>query len=165
MKKFLSIYYMVVLILLSSAVLICTSGCSMIDYGRDWNIASKLGTVDLYYSADFDGLETPKEIADFLKDHITYEMQDDYSRSPREVYESGKGDCKDFTRLFLNIYFLNTGIKAQFGVGSIDERTVANGGKTNHAFVVIDRRAFEPQTGRYTDYEIGYIYSFDEIFN
>lgn len=97
-----------------------------------------------------------------------YEGINNYYQSPTETIERGKGDCDDMVILFLNIAYVELGIKCSMvGVNYEDgSRTVVNGGIVDHFAVGYNGEYFDAKSinRKYNPSDIGYEYKFNEIF-
>lgn len=120
----------------------------------------------LYYSQDFESLKNEDDIYRYISARVKYRRPDSrFVSGPQETLESGYGDCKALTVLYMNIAFF--ALDRKYSAGAVDtSRTVVNGGIVDHCIVVRpDGSMLDPQIGNTVHYELGYIYSFDEIFS
>lgn len=148
-------------IILLSIVIILFVGCDM---AHDVFFNIELGYHKIYRNDAFDGLDTAFECGQFLKANIKYVSRiGQLTQSPQETWEKKSGCCRDFSVLFCNIMFINTGIK--WDAVAVDhglKRTIVNGGDTNHVIVCRGKTYIEPQHGSIVEYEkYGYLCDFD----
>lgn len=125
---------------------------------------------NLYYLQEWEYLTDPYEIIGWIKNHVVYKAEpyrEDYWQDPEETLLLGTGDCEDFVILFMNIYYISTGIKTDMALVDMYEffRDIGEGGDANHALVLLENnRTIDPQTGIYWNFSIKYIMYFDDIF-
>lgn len=145
-------------------VLFVLVGCSPICEIADLMYSDMIRT-ELYYSEDFSNLICYEDICDYLDNTVEYEVvPDDETLTIEEFLTSGKGDCLYYSLAFLDIAYIQLNEKCSV-VFVNASRSVVNGGLVNHAVVQLpDGRLLEPQNGSIVNYEVDYIYSFDEIF-
>jgi len=83
--------------------------------------------------------------------------------------KTGRGICVTYAILFINVAHFTLGI--DFGFASADtanstQRSVIEGGFPNHAIVSLNGQLYSAYTGlAITDYDAGYYYLFNQIFN
>ena len=138
-------------------------GCSLVNNYYDSEIENLLDGKQLYYG-DFEEIKTVQEIGYYLIQKIDYKVDEvEEWSNPEETLNRGYGDCDDYAILYLNILYVRFGIKGSLAVVN-HSREIVNGGITNHV-VVFNDKIIEPQNGQEVLYDIGYIFSFDEVFN
>ena len=145
------------------------TGCQNVyNFVQDEWTDSQLGSQKLYYSEDFDSLDSYVKIAQYIKEHVTYDPSDDPTehKDPEVTLSTGKGACGDISVLFINIAYF--GMKQKMSFVTLDSstisRSVVEGGKVDNAMVYYDGKLIEPQSGIEKNATIGYIYDFDEVF-
>ncbi len=143
------------------ATVLMASGCNM-DMTQDAKFSGKL-SVNLY------DIKVDYSIQRFINHNIDYVSDGDndvWSDAKTTINKNG-GDCDDFSILYLNLLYSNKGVKANIILVHTDNsRAVVNGGPINHMIVELpDGTQIEPQNGQVVNYEIGYRYTFDEVFN
>lgn len=127
----------------------------------------QLGYSNVYYSNDFKGLDTPEKIDAYLDEHLVFDLLDSYpSGSAEEILNSGKANCRGYSKVFVNIMYVATGDKYGFAIVHTDnKRAVADGGPVCHCIVKNGSMLIEPQSGKEVFYsKIGYTYTFDDVF-
>jgi hypothetical protein len=120
---------------------------------------------DLYYPSDFDvdKINSVYDIAYWVKKRV--EDSDEYShtwRSVEEMLSSGKVNCKGYSLIFINLYYIKYGVKCSM-LFVDTTRTIVEGGEIDHAVVEVNGKQIDPQYGWSSYYVIGYKYSFDEL--
>lgn len=147
--------------------ILLTSCQNVYNFVQDQHTDGQLGSQKLYYSEDFDELDSYIKIADYIKQHVVYDPSDDPTehKDPEATLDTGKGACGDIAILFMNIAYYGMHIKMSFITGEMQSRSVVNGGAVNHAQVYYDGVAIEPQSGKISNMTVGYIYSFDECMH
>lgn len=145
------------------------TGCQNVyNFVQDEWTENQLGSQKLYYHSDFDTLNSYVKIAQYIKEHVTYDPSDDPTehKDPEVTLSTGKGACGDISVLFINIAYF--GMKQKMSFITLDSttisRSVVEGGKVDHAMVYFDGKIIESQSGLEKNATIGYIYTFDEIF-
>jgi hypothetical protein len=163
MKKNIFVFIYIIFIL----------GC---DYATDAIIKYNVSYHSLYDSISFRALNTIDKALWYSSSHnLVYISETGYIddwKDPEKTIADGGGDCEDFCILFLNILFINTGIKGDIVLinESATSRNIVNGGNINHAAIMINGCIFDVVGERaYSEiesskFDIGYIYAFDEIF-
>lgn len=146
-------------------------GC---DISTDLFYSLRANNHTLYYSDDFKWCKSSEDICMFFRDKKLLYISDsmDNWKNPEQTIVDAGGDCEDFCILFLNILYINTGIKGEIALidESITSRNIVNGGNINHAVIIIDNCIFDVIGERaYSEletskFDIGYTYTFDEIF-
>lgn len=154
------------LITLTFALLL--SGCNLLaDSYLGYNYSGK----SVYYG-DFSEIKTVDEIAPWLKAHIIYDASNSgVFHNPADTIGSGRGCCTDFTIAWLNLAYVNFGIKAEAVVINYEQasKSIVSGGiDYDHSVVRYNGVILEPQSGAGKTYSantvIYYAYSFDDIF-
>ena len=138
-------------------------GCSLYDVTADAFYESKIQRVAVYYHEDFLELQSIDDIVYYVNTHVTYKSEEaDVWSTAKETLTRGYGDCEDFAILFMNIYYVMSGIKLD--VASSYRYVV--GGLVGHLFVVLEPHILlSPQSGRIDRTStINNIYSFDLFF-
>lgn len=126
---------------------------------------------DLYYNSVFDGYTPTYEIiALIINSYVWYEpdVGADVWSNPKETFERGYGDCEDYAILFMSILYYRTGERAKLGIVHTDNaRTIIDGGRVNHAVVILEGGViFDPVLSEEVAFSsIGYVYTFEEVFN
>lgn len=149
------------IVLFAVVAIISVSSCMIQDaYSLD-----SLEGQTLYYSSDFEKLTTEQEICDYIAERVTYKKAGHDAAGPEETLRNGYGDCKAFTILYMNIAYF--AFYKKYSAGCVGTgRKVVEGGTVNHCIVVRpDGTLLEPQTGKTVHYDLGYIYSFNEVFS
>ena len=97
--------------------------------------------------------------------NMTYASESvDIWQSLETILESKVGDCEDFSKLFINIMYLEYGLKCNMVIVN-SSRSVVEGGFVNHAIVELpDGTLVDPQLGNIVNYSIGYRFTFNELF-
>jgi len=162
------IYMKNILILICSLMIL---GC---DISTDLVYSIRANNHSLYYSDDFKWCKSSEDICMYFRDKKLVYKSDtiDNWKNPKQTLADGGGDCEDFCILFLNILFVNTGIKGDIVlVNNLEtNRNIVNGGNINHAVVIINSCIFDVVGERSyskaesSNFNIGYIYIFNEIF-
>jgi hypothetical protein len=137
---------------------------------------------DLYYKQEFEELNSFSEIAEYIRENVTYKyegIKDEWT-SPRETLRRGYGDCDDIALLFANIAHYALDINCSIVAVDSEKReepkkkdnpekhkydTVVNGGTVDHITVYYDGKVYEAYYGYQTNYVINYLYTFEEVFN
>jgi len=140
--------------------------CDMIG---DFYIGSNASGHTLYYSESFEDYNSISDIYKYLRANISYRKDDvENFADPKVVIDRGYGDCEDYCILFMNIAYYSLGIKADLAMidANQNSRSIVDGGKVNHAVVYYDGVYYDPTgfgvlTGNPS---IGFIYTFDEVF-
>ena len=121
----------------------------------------------LYYG-DFSKVATEYDVGYYLFRTITYkgEKNANFVQSPSVTVSLGTGDCEDFALLYMNILYVNFGIKSDLVfVEHSKMRTVEGGGEFDHCMVrLANGDIIEPQNGLVYIVDVEYSYKFDEIF-
>lgn len=154
-----------VLIVMSFSCALDSSFSSIeISENTDRAIEEKINKTEIYYSEDFDSLRNIADIINYMQSKIEYKIDSvDTWSSPKEVLNRGYGDCEDFAIVFMNIYYVVTGVKCN--LINVLSREVVNGGNVNHSMILLENdRIISPQNGQEYLYYIGYKYSFDLFF-
>lgn len=153
-------------ILVVLAFFLSFSSCSF-DVMQDNYMKKKIGYQELFYHPDFDSLDSYIKIGQYIRQRVTYDFNDDTEdiKNPYDTLVSGKGSCADYAVLFMNIAYYGMGIKMNLSAVNTKDRVIVEGGRINHAVVTYHDDMIEPQRGTKISYSIGYIYTFDEIFN
>ena len=140
-------------------IIILFGSCSLIIDSYTYN---KIGDgFDLYNSTDFEGLDSFPQIADFLREKITYESSTEW-KSPKNTYESGIGDCEDIAVLFMNIAYFTMNVKMDLATTYL--RSISKGGVINHAELYYDGFIYDIYCGiKIYNRSPQYIYKFYEI--
>lgn len=117
----------------------------------------------LYYG-DFSEVYDIDVIPDYMYYRVKYVETDD-PQSPEYTLSRGKGDCDCYAILYMNIAFVQFGVKCDLAFCDTS-RQIIEGGKINHAVVrlpsgeYIGAQSGLPYTG-----PIGYVLDFDEVFS
>jgi hypothetical protein len=122
----------------------------------------------LYYSVDFEDLNTFEDIVNYIDEKTLYDKQDnhEYTNNPEETLITGKGSCGDLSVLFMNIAYFSLGIKMDLVLADCGYRSkaVVNGGFIDHATVYWDDEVIDIYSGTSVEFDKGYQYTFDEVF-
>lgn len=124
---------------------------------------------ELYYG-DFGEIETFEDISDFIKSKVHYQSdgKDIYS-NPEEVLNRGYGDCDDYAILFMNIAYVELGLKFDLSLvysTENNQREIDKGGWIDHAVVMLHGKLYSAYEGTIiTEYYSSYHYTFYEVFN
>lgn len=79
------------LLIISILSIIFLAGCGLFNLnGWPWP------EDDLEFMAMVEKLNTPQEIADYMRDNFTYEEHKFYTPDPYTLWKTEKGDCNDF---------------------------------------------------------------------
>jgi hypothetical protein len=112
------------------------------------------------------------KISTWIYYHISYEADpDDIWKDPQQTIADGCGDCEDFCILFMNLMYIYHNIKCDLVLVDYDNCTssskqILDGGYIDHAIIRLNERYFDPILSTYVTYsKIGYLYTFDEVFN
>lgn len=136
------------------------------DLAQDIYANLQLGYSEIYYHDDFKDLDTPEKIFKYLDTRLTFDLLDRTATpSPEEILYSGKANCRGYTKVFVNIMYVSTGVKmGAAGVEMSDQRAISSGGSVDHCIVYHNGKLYDPQSGECVMYsEIGYIYRFDDF--
>lgn len=96
-------------------------------------------------------------VAFAIRSRVKYEAHRD-PQCPEKTWKSGKGDCEDQALLYLNILYVNYGIKGSLCLSRIDVGRY-------HAFIRMPSGVMiEPQTGDYVYEEPYVVLTFDQVF-
>lgn len=154
MKKLLGILF----------VVLALTGCQQVlDEVTDDEYGDRYSNMGLYYG-DFSGIHYENGVAGWINTHIRYQASS-HLQTLAECMESGHGDCEEKALMYLNIMYLVFHKKGELCVVSTSDRTIEAGGQdSNHAVVRYGGVIIEPATGRPTNYNVHYSYSFDHIF-
>lgn len=146
--------------------IICLTSCTVFNNIEDEYLQSTMGGHTLYYSTDFDGLDTYIKISAYIKSHVQYDTLDNtgVNKNPYDTLSDGKGSCGDIAVLFMNIAYYGMHIKMSFIAVNVTSRTIVSGGAINHAQVYYNGVCIEPKNGCPYSTAVGYLYSFDEVF-
>lgn len=145
-------------------IVMLSVGCSLAYEIVDEYNLSKLG-VETYHSEDWNDVDSYYGIYLYIKNNVEYrkEKVDNWS-SPYTTLSRGYGDCEDIAILYINMLYDIFEIKASLGL--VNTRDVVDGGKISHAVVIMPNGdLIEPQTAETVDFNIGYSYGFNDIFN
>jgi len=150
--------------------LISLTSCQMVvNLATDIDGANKVRDHQLYYLPEFETLDTPVKIGSWIKEHVTYDAKrDDIGtwNNPVATLSLGYGTCADYAILFLNIAHFGMHQDGDFIMcKSPYNRSIEAGGDVGHAMVRIGGQIIEPQSGLFKQVEVGYSYSFSEVFN
>ncbi len=118
------------------------------------------------YKTDFGDIKSLVDIPIWMGKNGVYKADviEEWS-SPQETLERGYGDCEDIAILFMNIAYLELGIKMDLVLVNTNQRHVVSGGIPNHAEVRYDSLNYNIYSGMpVNNREINYIYYFKEIF-
>ncbi len=144
------------------------SGCAIQNLALDVYYGEILiEKTDLYYPKDFnvDEINNTDDIVDWMEDRIEYKTQCKIWKSNEQTLEDGYGDCKQFSIMFINLYYIKYGVETDLAFIDRSSRAIENGGAVNHAIVRLENdNLIEPQNGKIVSDSIGYIYEFSEIF-
>ena len=141
------------------------SSCSQIinQIVDDYNYSLLPGFEIVY--RDFGDIETLGDVSRVTAElcPYAYEGINNYYQSPGETLERGCGDCDDRSILFMNIAYVELGVKC--GFAGTNSRTVYSGGLFDHWIIEYCGRFFDPISMKeYSRSEICYYYTFDEVF-
>lgn len=152
-------------IILISLVSVLFMGCELSNVVSNMYYENNINKCDIYYG-DFEDIKNESDIIKFINNNITYKVSDGYTwATPEEILTRGYGDCKEFTRLYLNILYVITGETGN-GILVDYDRSIVEGGFVNHVIVELsDGTQIEPQNGEICHFEIGFRYGFYEFFN
>jgi hypothetical protein len=151
-------------------VVVLLNGCAVQNLVLDTYYSEILiEKTDLYYPEDFNVNEINGiyDIVDWIQDRVNYDYDSDFKyiwRSSEKILSDKVGNCKDYSLLFMNLYYIKYSEKTSIAFYHTS-RKIINGGEVNHSIVIVDNTLIEPQTGNIVNDTIGYSYSFDEIFN
>lgn len=130
---------------------------------------ARLSGQELYYIEGLPEFETLSDIGCFLNENITYKAEpdgQDYAQSPEETWALKTGDCEDFCLLFMNIAYLELGIK--YDLVLVDNfnmsRSIEEGGEINHSMIRYNGVIYSAQTGSIYSGPVGFSYRFDDVF-
>ena len=145
-------------------VVLALTGCQQVlDEVTDDEYGDRYSNIALYYG-DFSSIQNEKDIPLWINSHIRY-LASDNLQTLAECMRSGHGDCEEKALMYLNIMYIVFHKKGELCVVSTSDRKIEGGGQdSNHAVVRYDGIIIEPATGRPTNYNVHYSYSFDHIF-
>lgn len=158
MKKFIGLFILMI---------IFTSCTPVYSYFEDKLLTQQFSGHQLYYSSDFDSLDSYVKIATYIHSKVKYDYSDDPAdiKDPEETLLTGKASCADWAVLFANIAYYGMHIKMNFIATNITAaKSVSSGGIINHAALEYNGEVITQYSGTVQDWEIQYIYSFDEVF-
>ena len=127
---------------------------------------------DLYYTEEWDSLNSFHDIGDWMRENIEYRSDDVYCWSnPRDTVRRGYGDCNDKALLFANMAYFVMGIKMDIVVVKQSEMesdinwsgAIEGGGIVDHCMVRYDGQIYNMNGSPYKG-PVGYSYSFDFCF-
>ncbi|MBN2365530.1 MAG: hypothetical protein JXR86_08965 [Spirochaetales bacterium] len=117
-------------------------------------------------TGNFRGINSHEDIARYIKDNVRYEIENfDVWTSPSETLNRGYGDCDDYALLYMNLAYLNLGIKMDFVAVNDIDRTIKTGDPT-HAEVRYRGQHYNIYTREKLEKTVVfYSYEFDELFD
>lgn len=145
-------------------VVVTLTGCQQVlDEVTDDEYGDRYSGISLYYG-DFSSIRYESGIAFWINSHIHYQASS-HLQTLAECVASGHGDCEEKALMYLNIMYIVFHKKGELCVVSTSDRKIEAGGQdSNHAVVRYNGIIIEPATGRPTNYNVHYSYSFDHIF-
>lgn len=145
-------------------LMVALSGCKQIsDIRSDMMYKEDFEKVSLYYG-DFSKVKSMSLLPYWMGKRIDYVPFNDV-REPREVLESGLGDCDGFALVYMNVAYVKYGVKCDLAYVLVNGKAVVSGGKADHAVVRLPSGTYlHAQTGMEYKGDIAYIYTFDEVF-
>lgn len=159
---------LIVVIALATVLL---SSCTVISMAEDSYLYDHLGTHETYTCDWIDGIENIKDIQSAIYDHVTYKKggKGHDTQSPEETCRLGTGNCSDKSVLMMSILYTNFNIKSNLVAVKYDDcKSIASGGiDVDHAIVECDDIYYEATESYYkvyTDVDVCYRYTFDELF-
>lgn len=115
-----------------------------------------------YY--DFSSIENIDEIPLWIRSRVSYEITNE-TLSPEELLKRGKGDCDGYALLYMNIAYIRFGMRCSLCLVDLTDRKIVNGGSINHAVIRFpDGTLIDPQNGDVVFFDVGYEYSFSDVF-
>lgn len=154
-------------------VAIACSSCSFdvegkaqeqLDEYRDEQLEKKFTGHTLYYG-DFSEIDSIDDIPDYMDRYVDY-LKTINAQDPEYTLFIGTGDCDCFALLYQNILFVRFGIKSDLGIVKNTDRHVVEGGRTNHAVIILEEGTpIHAQSGALFTGAIGYMFTFDEVFS
>lgn len=159
------------IIIVALVALVFTS-CDMV---TDSIYTDKAKGHSLYYSEEWEGLDSYAKIGRWMHDNISYRADDymDEWADPAATVSRGYGDCEDYAILFMNIAYYSMEIEMELVLVdqakvdySVEQpmRSIENGGIVSHALVRYNGVLVEPQNGLVVEGPVGYYYSFWQVF-
>jgi hypothetical protein len=142
------------------------SGCQLYNEATDYYYLNHyIEKTELFKPDDFllRDINHFNDITNYINEKIQFSNKYDKWRSVEEILESGKGNCKDFCLVYINLYFIKFEQKLNILFVN-DSRKIENGGSVNHSIIQLDDKQFCPQKGQFESYNIGYSYSFNDLF-
>ena len=124
----------------------------------------------LYYSEEFNELDSYAKIATYIRNNVEYNEKDDtyYIENPEETLRTKLGSCADFSILFMNIAYYSLGIKMDLVLTDIHSymrnKSVNEGGIPNHAVIAYNDEVINVYSGNPVKFKVYYLYTFDEVF-
>ena len=122
----------------------------------------------LYYTEEWNGLETEQDVYHWIRENIEYDSSTDkngeYGSNPESTVKRGSGDCDDIAILAMNMIYYVTGQKADLILVTISRQIVNGGLDSNHAMIRINGVNVDPLSGRRFQGGINYRYDFNEVF-
>lgn len=170
-----------ILLILVSLLLL---SCFNYDENLDNEFYSRINREDIFFPSDINYIDNSFYIdgEQYLFNENNYSIFSKYVSSrvlnnddiidtwstTKTILDRGYGDCEDQTKVFLLIYYLITGVKGDMVLVYYNVKSIISGGNVNHAMVKIGDDIFNPTIGDITHTSnvsnIGYIYTFDELF-
>lgn len=158
-------------ILITIFIITIIAGC------KDMVIDSYYGSFaeghSLYYSEEFEQLNTFEKITSYMNLNTFYNSEDDlWIWFDPETTLSDGGTCVDLSILFMDIAYYGMGIKVNLVCGSMESvdtspRKIVNGGTdSTHAAIEYNGLIYSPFIGwYYQNFRVDYIYFFNEVFS
>ena len=158
------------LVILAFALLLLSSCQVAYNIGEDNFLSNHVGTHSTYTCDWIDDIKKIEDIQGAIYDHVTYKLGGNghYTQSPEETCKLRTGNCADKSVLMISILYTNFAIKGNLVCAKYDNcHSVVDGGDIDHAIVEVDSLYYESTSNigtTYTDVDICYRYTFDELF-
>jgi hypothetical protein len=139
----------------------------IIDTGQDFYNKEQFSEIHVF-NFSFPEIKKTEDISTWINKFVKYRNDNRFlCQSPEKTVISGHGDCRDFSVLYMNILYINFGIKSDLCIVDTNEvRKIEKGGGMDHAIIrLTEGTLIEPQTGQNVFYTVKFSYSFDDIFN
>ena len=153
------------------------SGCTLVsNIGRDLYLLDKAAGHEIY-DIDFGDVRSFQDGGAVIKNNITETVdidvngngvidgEEDIWSDPEITWLKGSGDCDRIALLYINIIYVELGIK--MGLVAVDSstRAIDSGGWIDHILPYYKGQVYSPVSGEPVSYySPGYTFTFDQIF-